>query len=57
MKLTFKILLRFSFFKYNFAMLRAIFYIITFNLKFSALSLYCKKISKQLNLKHGKVQF
>lgn len=47
MKLTLKILLRFSFFKYNFVMLRAIFYIRKFSLEFNALSLYCKKISRQ----------
>lgn len=47
LKLTLKILLRFSFFKYNFVMLRAIFYIRKFSLEFNALSLYCKKISRQ----------
>lgn len=47
LKYEINILLRFSFFKYNFVMLRAIFYIKKFSLEFNTLSLYCKKISRQ----------
>lgn len=47
LKYEINILLRFSFFKYNFVMLRAIFYIKKFSLEFNTLSLYCKKIFRQ----------